>query len=171
MTGAPRPSATSRTTERSTGPTAGGTAREGTSDRSVIKVLLVDDHQLVRRGIGELLNSEDDIEVVGEASNGDEAMRRLQEVSPDVVILDLRLGEGERSGVEVCREIRSARPEIACLMLTSASDADTVAAAALAGASAYLLKRIMGFELVDSIRLVASGKSLLQRNVKSRTAE
>ena len=136
-----------------------------------IRVFLVDDHELVRRGISELLSSEDDIEVVGEAANGDEAERRVAAVQPDVAILDVRLGEGERSGVEVCREIRSAHPEVACLMLTSFADADALASAVLAGASGYLLKQIRGSELVDSIRLVAAGTSLLPSNVVAEVLE
>lgn len=131
------------------------------SSLSTIRVLLVDDHKLVRRGISDLLSAEDDIEVVGEASNGDEAVERVGDVRPHVAILDVQLGEGERSGVEVCREIRAAHPEIACLMLTSSSDAATVASATVAGASGYLLKQIMGTQLVDSIRIVAAGNSLL----------
>ncbi len=134
-----------------------------------IRVFLVDDHEVVRRGITELLGSTDDIVVVGEAGNGDEAMRRIPAVQPDVAILDIRLGEGERSGIEVCREIRSEHPGIACLMLTSYEDDEAFAAAVLAGASGYLLKQIRGSELVDSIRSVASGESLLPPEVVETT--
>lgn len=130
-----------------------------------IRVFLVDDHEVVRRGIAELLGSTDDIEVVGEAANGDEAIRRIPAVQPDVAIIDIRLGDGERSGVEVCREVRSAHPEIACLILTSYADDEAFAAAVLAGASGYLLKQIRGSELVDSIRSVADGVSLLPAEV------
>lgn len=126
-----------------------------------IRVFLVDDHEVVRRGIAELIGSTDDLEVVGEAANGDEAIRRIPAVRPDVAILDIRLGEGERSGVEVCREIRSAHDDVACLILTSYADDEAFAAAVLAGASGYLLKQIRGQELVESIRQVASGVSLL----------
>ncbi len=130
-----------------------------------IRAFLVDDHEVVRRGIAELLGSTDDIVVAGEAANGDEAIRRIPAVRPDVAILDVRLGEGERSGIEVCREIRSAHPEIACLILTSFADDEALAAAVLAGASGYLLKQIRGSELVDSIRSVAAGDSLLPPDV------
>lgn len=168
----PRPtSAASTTVDPPTGPTTGGAADVGQTGPVTIRVFLVDDHELVRRGISELLSSEDDIEVVGEASNGDEAERRVAAVRPDVAILDVRLGEGERSGVEVCREIRSAHPEIACLMLTSFADADALSSAVLAGASGYLLKQIRGSELVDSIRLVASGTSLLPSHVVAEVLE
>lgn len=133
--------------------------------RVTIRVFLVDDHEVVRRGIAELLGATDDIEVAGEAANGDEAMRRIPAVQPDVAILDIRLGEGERSGIEVCREVRSAHPEVACLILTSYADDEALAAAVLAGASGYLLKQIRGSELVDSIRSVAAGESLLPTEV------
>ncbi len=134
-----------------------------------IRVFLVDDHEVVRRGIAELIGSTDDLEVVGEAANGDEAIRRIPAVRPDVAILDIRLGEGERSGVEVCREIRSAHDDIACLILTSYADDEAFAAAVLAGASGYLLKQIRGRELVDSIRKVADGVSLLPPEVVEQT--
>jgi DNA-binding NarL/FixJ family response regulator len=141
----------------------------GQTGRVTIGVFLVDDHEVVRRGITELLGATDDIVVVGEAANGDEAMRRLPAVQPDVAILDIRLGDGERSGVEVCREVRSAHPDVACLILTSYADDEAFAAAVLAGASGYLLKQIRGSELVDSIRSVASGVSLLPPEVVDST--
>lgn len=134
-----------------------------------IRVFLVDDHEVVRRGIAEMLGATDDIEVVGEAANGDEAARRIPAVQPDVAILDIRLGEGERSGIEVCREVRSVYPDIACLILTSYADDEAFTAAVLAGASGYLLKQIRGSELVDSIRSVAAGASLLPPEVVDAT--
>lgn len=130
-----------------------------------IRVFLVDDHEIVRRGITELINSTDDLTVVGEAANGDEAIRRIPAVQPNVAVLDVRLGDGERSGIEVCRELRSDHPDIACLILTSFADDEALAAAMLAGASGYLLKQIRGSELVDSIRKVAAGSSLLSTEV------
>ncbi len=134
-----------------------------------IRVFLVDDHEVVRRGITDLINSTDDLKVVGEASNGDEAARRIPAVQPDVAVLDVRLGNDERSGIEVCREIRSEHPEIACLILTSFADDEALAAAVLAGASGYLLKQIRGSDLVDSIRKVAAGASLLSAETVDAT--
>jgi DNA-binding NarL/FixJ family response regulator len=136
-----------------------------------IRVFLLDDHELVRRGIYELLTTHDDIEVVGEAATGDEALKRIPLAHPDVAILDVRLGDAERSGIEVCRDIRSEHPEIACLMLTSYADDDALVASVMAGAAGYLLKQIRGPQLVDSIRRVAAGESLLEPNVVAKVVE
>ncbi len=132
-------------------------------------MFLLDDHELVRRGIRELLWVHEDINVVGEASTAEEALERIPGTHPDVALLDVRLPDGD--GVEVCREIRSRHPEIACLMLTSFSDDDALLAAVMAGASGYLLKQIRGTDLVDAIRRVASGSSLLDPALTKRVVE
>ena len=123
------------------------------------RVFLLDDHEIVRRGLRDLLEAEDDIEVVGEAGTAEEALRRVPATRPDVAVLDVRLPDG--NGVEVCREIRSVAPRGACLMLTSFSDDEALFDAIMAGASGYLLKQIRGTDLVDSVRRVAAGQSLL----------
>src|SRR4051812_4513000 len=110
-----------------------------------VRVFLLDDHEVVRRGIRELLSVEDDIEVVGEASTADEALERVGELRPDVAVLDVRLGDtdDDRSGIEVCREIRSAHGT-ACIMLTSFADDDALFASIMAGAAGYVLKQVRG---------------------------
>jgi two-component system, NarL family, response regulator DevR len=134
-----------------------------------IRVFLLDDHELVRRGVRDLVSAEDDIEVVGEASTGEEALRRIPATRPDVAVLDVRL-EGT-SGVEVCREVRSSHPEIACVMLTSYADDDALFSSIMAGAAGYVLKQIRGSDLVDAIRRVAAGESLLDPAVTARVLE
>jgi len=124
-----------------------------------VRVFLLDDHEVVRRGIRDLLEAEDDLEVVGEAGTVEEAVGRILATSPDVCVLDVRLPDG--TGVEVCREVRERRPELACLMLTSFSDDEALLEAVLAGASGYLLKQVRGSDLVDAVRRVAAGESLL----------
>ena len=114
------------------------------------RVFLLDDHEVVRRGLRELVDAEDDLEVVGEAGSAEEAHHRIPVASPHVAVLDVRLPDG--SGIEVCREIRSRSPEIACVMLTSFADDEAVYAAILAGAAGYLLKQIRGTDLIDGIR-------------------
>lgn len=126
---------------------------------TAIRVFLLDDHEVVRRGVHELLSVEPDIEIVGEAGNAGEAMARIPATRPDVAVLDVRLPDG--SGVEVCREVRSHDPEIKCLMLTSFADDEALFDAIMAGASGYVLKVIRGNDLIDAIREVAAGKSLL----------
>jgi len=133
------------------------------------RVFLLDDHEVVRRGLRELLESEDDMEVVGEAGTAEEAYGRIPATSPNVAILDVRLPDGD--GVEVCREIRSRHPEIACIMLTSFADDDAVYAAIMAGAAGYVLKQVKGTDLVDGIRRVAAGGSLLDPSVTTRVLE
>lgn len=124
-----------------------------------ITVFLLDDHEVVRRGVHELLSVEDDIEVVGEAGTAEDAMVRIPATRPDVAVLDVRLPDG--SGVEVCREIRSRDENIKCLMLTSFADDEALFDAIMAGASGYVLKAIRGNELLTAVREVAAGKSLL----------
>ncbi|HEY7583663.1 MAG TPA: response regulator transcription factor [Acidimicrobiia bacterium] len=124
-----------------------------------MKILLVDDHEIVRRGIRGLLEGQEDLTVVGEAANAAEAVRRTGFDSPDLVIMDVRLPDG--SGVEACRDIRSGFPDVKVLMLTSYADEEALMSAILAGASGYLLKRIDSTELIDSVRKVGRGESLL----------
>jgi DNA-binding NarL/FixJ family response regulator len=137
-------------------------------DERVIRVFLLDDHEIVRRGVRELLDAEDDIEVVGEAESVERALARLPAVRPDVAILDVRLPDGD--GVAVCREIRSSS-DVACLMLTSFSDDEALVQAVLAGASGYLLKQIRGTDIVDAVRRVAAGGSLLDPGLTERVAD
>ncbi|GAB2517452.1 MULTISPECIES: response regulator [Nocardiopsis] len=127
--------------------------------RERIRVFLVDDHEVVRRGVAAMLETEDDMTVVGEAGTAEQALSRIPVVLPDVAILDVRLPGG--SGVQVCREIRSDHPEIACLMLTSFADEDALYDAVMAGAAGYVLKQIHGADLVGAVRTVAAGGSLL----------
>jgi DNA-binding NarL/FixJ family response regulator len=134
-----------------------------------IRVFLLDDHELVRRGVRELLESEDDMEVVGEAGTAEEALARIPPTQPDVAVLDMRLPDGD--GIEVCRDIRAKRPEIACIILTSFADDEAVYAAIMAGAAGYVLKQVRGAELVDGIRHVAAGESLLDPAVTTRVLE
>jgi two-component system response regulator DevR len=131
-----------------------------------IRVFLLDDHEVVRRGVRDLLEAEGDIEVVGEAGTAEEALTRIPATSPQVAVLDVRLPDG--SGVEVCREIRSRHEDIACLMLTSFSDDEALFEAIMAGAAGYVLKQIRGGELVESVRRVAAGDSLLDPKVTAR---
>jgi len=129
----------------------------------VIRVFVLDDHEIVRRGVAELIGAEPDLEVVGEASTAAEAIRRIPAVQPDVAVLDARLPDG--SGIEVCREVRAEHPEIRCLILTSYDDDEAIFAAVLAGASGYVLKQIRAAHLLDAIRQVAAGRSLLDPDV------
>jgi DNA-binding NarL/FixJ family response regulator len=124
-----------------------------------VKVFLLDDHEIVRRGLRELLELEDDIEVVGESGSAKEATRRIPALRPDVALLDARLPDG--SGIDTCRDVRSVDPGIAVLIVTSYDDDRALAAAVAAGASGYVLKDIKGHDLVSSIRRVAAGESLI----------
>ena len=135
------------------------TAAERQNDRMSTRVFLLDDHEVVRRGLREILESEPDLEVVGEAGTAEEGYGRIPATHPDVAVLDVRLPDGD--GVEVCREIRSRHPEIRCLMLTSFADDEALFGAIMAGASGYLLKQVRGTDLVDAIRKVGRGESLL----------
>ncbi|WP_425831836.1 response regulator [Streptomyces fractus] len=134
-----------------------------------ITVFLLDDHEVVRRGVHELLSMENDIEVVGEAGTAADALVRIPATRPDVAVLDVRLPDG--SGVEVCREIRSQDESIKCLMLTSFADDEALFDAIMAGASGYVLKAIRGNELLTAVRDVASGKSLLDPVATARVLE
>lgn len=134
-----------------------------------ISVFLLDDHEVVRRGVAALLSAEPDLEVVGEASTASQALARIPALRPDVAILDVRLPDGD--GVSVCREIRSRLPEVACLMLTSFADDDALFDAVMAGAAGYVLKQIHGTDLVGAVRTVASGQSLLDPRSTARMLE
>ena len=125
-----------------------------------ITVFLLDDHEIVRRGIAQLLESEDGIKVIGQAGTAAEALARIPALRPDVAILDVRLPDGD--GVSVCRDVRgSVEPPPACLMLTSYSDDEALFSAIMAGASGYLLKQVAGIDLVGAVRTIAAGGSLL----------
>ena len=134
-----------------------------------VRLFLLDDHEVVRRGLRDLLEAEDDLEVVGEAGTAEEAYGRIPATSPDVAILDVRLPDGD--GIEVCREIRSKHPDIACVMLTSFADDEALFSAIMAGASGYVLKQVRGSDLVDGVRRVARGESLLDPSLISRVLE
>lgn len=134
-----------------------------------ITVFLLDDHEVVRRGVHELISVEDDLEVVGEAGTAADALVRIPATRPDVAVLDVRLPDG--SGVEVCREVRSANEDIKCLMLTSYADDEALFDAIMAGASGYVLKAIRGHELLAAVRDVAAGKSLLDPVATARVLE
>ena len=136
---------------------------------TAIRVFLLDDHEIVRRGLAELINMQNDMEVVGEAGTADEALRRIPAAQPDVAVLDVRLPDG--SGVEVCREIRSTIPSVNCLMLTSYSDDEALFNAIMAGASGYVLKEIRGNDLTEAIRQVAAGNSLLDPSLTQKVLE
>jgi DNA-binding NarL/FixJ family response regulator len=135
----------------------------------MIRVFLLDDHEIVRRGLRELLEAEDDITVVGEASTAEEALNRIPATQPTVAVLDVRLPDGD--GIDVCREVRSRHEEIACLMLTSYADDEAVYAAIMAGAAGYVLKQIRGNDLVDAIHRVGRGESLLDPAVTARVLD
>ncbi len=134
-----------------------------------VRVFLLDDHEVVRRGVRELLEVEDDLEVVGEAGTAEEALARIPVTSPDVAIIDMRLPDG--NGVEVCREVRSRNPQVQCVVLTSFADDEALFDSIMAGAAGYLLKQIKGTDLVDAIRRVAAGQSLLDPSVTERVLE
>jgi DNA-binding NarL/FixJ family response regulator len=134
-----------------------------------VRVFLLDDHEIVRRGLRELLESEGDLTVVGEAGTAEEALARIPAAAPDVAVLDVRLPDGD--GVEVCREVRSRHPEIQCLMLTSYADDEALFSAIMAGAAGYVLKQVKGTDLMDGVRRVARGESLLDPSVTRRVLE
>src|SRR6478752_4847508 len=134
-----------------------------------IRVYLLDDHEIVRRGIKELLESEGDIVVIGESGLAQEATARIPALRPDVAILDGRLPDG--SGIDVCREIRSRDPQIAALILTSYDDDEALFAAIMAGAAGYVLKQVRGHDLVDAVRRIAAGQSLLDPAVTARVLD
>lgn len=135
-----------------------------------ISVFLLDDHEIVRRGLAQLLALEPDVEVVGEAGTAAEALARIPECHPDVAILDVRLPDGD--GVEVCRDVRARlTPAPACLMLTSYSDDEALFGAVMAGAAGYLLKQVAGVDLVEAVRTVAGGGSMLDPHTTATVLE
>jgi two-component system, NarL family, response regulator DevR len=140
--------------------------REAGPLNETIRVFLLDDHEIVRRGLVDLLSSTADLVVVGEAATAGEALRRIPAARPDVAVLDARLPDG--NGIDVCRDIRSAHPEIRCVILTSYDDDEALFAAVMAGAAGYLLKQIAGNSLLDAVRAVAKGRSLLDPAVTGK---
>lgn len=131
-----------------------------------IRVFLLDDHEVVRRGVRDLLDDEADITVVGEAGTVEQALVRVPALRPDVAVLDVRLPDGD--GVSVCRELRSGMPDLVCLMLTSFDDEEALLDSIMAGASGYVLKQIQGSDLVSAVRTVAGGQSLLDASATTR---
>ena len=144
-------------------------ATENPAPSAPIRVFLLDDHEIVRRGIKELLESEGDIEVVGESGLAQEAARRIPALRPDVAILDGRLPDG--SGIDVCRDIRSQDPSIKAVILTSYDDDEALFAAIMAGAAGYVLKQVRGNDFVDTVRRVAAGQSMLDPAVTASVLE
>jgi two-component system response regulator DevR len=134
-----------------------------------ITVFLLDDHEIVRRGVKELLEAEPDIVVIGEGSTAAEALARVPALRPQVAVLDVRLPDGD--GVSVCRDLRSKLPDLACLMLTSFADDDALYDAILAGAAGYVLKQIKGSDLVNAVRTIAGGGSLLDAKTTARVMQ
>jgi DNA-binding NarL/FixJ family response regulator len=138
-------------------------------DEPIVRVFLLDDHEVVRRGVRDLLESAGGIEVVGEAGTAAEAVARVPAVRPDVAVLDVRLPDG--SGVEVCRDLRAADPSLRCMMLTSFDDDEALLDAIVAGASGYLLKEVRAADLVASVRRIAAGESLLDAHATARVID
>ncbi|MEV6719469.1 response regulator transcription factor [Streptomyces xanthochromogenes] len=136
------------------------------SAEAPVRVFLLDDHEVVRRGLHDLLDSQPGIEVVGEASTAEQALARGPALRPDVAVLDVRLPDGD--GISVCRELRSRMPDLACLMLTSFDDEDALLDAIMAGAAGYVLKEIKGSDLVSAVRTVATGQSMLDPATTAR---
>jgi DNA-binding NarL/FixJ family response regulator len=151
------------------GTTSGDTGGEGSGSQRRISVFLLDDHEVVRRGLRDLLAAEPDIDVVGEAGTAESALRRIPALCPDVAVLDVRLPDGD--GVSVCREIRSTLPGTACLMLTSYGDDQAVLGAIMAGAAGYVLKQTCGSDLVSAVRTVAAGGSMLDAQTTGRVMQ
>ncbi|MDQ1034463.1 two-component system response regulator DevR [Streptomyces sp. V3I8] len=139
---------------------------ERSGSDSSIRVFLLDDHEVVRRGVRDLLNDEPDITVVGEAGTVEQALVRVPALRPQVAVLDIRLSDGD--GVTVCRELRSQMPELVCLMLTSFDDEEALLDSIMAGASGYVLKQIRGADLVSAVRTVAAGQSLLDPSAAAK---
>jgi DNA-binding NarL/FixJ family response regulator len=134
-----------------------------------LRIVLIDDHEVVRAGIKAMLDAQEDMEVVGEAGTAEDGIKRVGFDEPDVVVLDVRLPDG--SGVEACREIRSRFPDVKVLMLTSFADEEALMSAILAGAAGYVLKRVKGTDLVDDIRKVGAGESLLDPDMTEKLFE
>ncbi len=143
-----------------------GTQPSDSGAAQPIRVFLLDDHEIVRRGVRDMLEAEGGITVIGEAGTASAALARIPALRPDVAVLDVRLPDGD--GVTVCREIRSRMPEVACLMLTSFADDDALMDAVMAGASGYVLKQIRGTDLVGAVRTVATGQSMLDPRAASQ---
>jgi two-component system response regulator DevR len=139
------------------------------SDTDTVSVFLLDDHEVVRRGIRDLLETEPGFDVVGESGSAQEATRRIPALRPRVAVLDARLPDG--SGIDVCREIRSVDPEIQALILTSYDDDEALFTAIMAGAAGYILKEVSGGDLIESMRRVAAGQSLLDPAVTQRVLD
>ena len=139
------------------------------TDQDPIRVFLLDDHEVVRRGITDLLDAEPDISVVGDAGTVEHALVRGLALRPDVAVLDVRLPDGD--GITVCRELRSRMPDLACLMLTSFADDEALYDAILAGASGYVLKQVRGTDLVKAVLTVAAGGSMLDPRATARVME
>ncbi|MFI2368026.1 response regulator [Streptomyces sp. NPDC018833] len=138
----------------------------GLTEKEPLRVFLLDDHEVVRRGVHDLLDAEPDLTVVGEAGTAEQALVRVPALRPQVAVLDVRLPDGD--GVSVCRELRSRMPDLACLMLTSFDDEEALLDAIMAGASGYVLKQITGTDLVNAVRTVASGQSMLDPGATAR---
>jgi DNA-binding NarL/FixJ family response regulator len=134
-----------------------------------VRIFLLDDHEVVRRGVAELLRSEPGFDIVGEASTAAEAVARIPALKPDVAVLDVRLPDG--NGVEVCREVRSRVPGLACLMLTSFADDEALFDAIMAGAAGYVLKQIRGNDLIDAVHRIAAGESLLDPSATAKVLD
>jgi len=134
-----------------------------------LRVFLVDDHEVVRRGVRDLLEVEDDLVVVGEAGTVAEALHRVPTVDPDVVVVDVRLPDG--NGVELCRQLRSADEPPACLMLTSFDDDEALFDSIVAGAAGYVLKQVKGHDIVEAVRRVGAGESLIDASMSARLME
>ncbi|MEU0133026.1 response regulator transcription factor [Streptomyces sp. NPDC006296] len=131
-----------------------------------VRVFVLDDHEVVRYGLRDLLDAEQDLEVVGEAATADQAVARVPALRPDVAVLDVRLPDG--NGITVCRELRSRLPGLACLMLTSFDDEDALLDSIMAGAAGYVLKEVKGTDLVAAVRTVATGQSMLDPATTTR---
>jgi len=136
-----------------------------------IRVFLLDDHAVVRAGVRRLCESAGDLVVVGEASSGSEALTQVGRLHPDVAVIDVRLGDDDMDGIDVCREIRSRHPSVACLILTSYADDDALARAVLAGAAGYVLKQIEGNALVESVRVAAGGGRTIDDQTITRVVD
>ncbi|MFD9126614.1 response regulator [Kitasatospora sp. NPDC059571] len=142
---------------------AGNTAHDADNP---VRVFLLDDHEVVRRGVHDLLDAEPGLTVIGEAATVEQALARVPALKPDVAILDMRLPDG--NGVTVCRELRSRMPDLACLILTSFDDEEALLDSIMAGAAGYVLKQISGTDLVSAVRTVASGQSMLDASATTR---
>src|SRR6185312_14455465 len=145
---------------------AAGAAERGSS---AMRVFVVDDQEIVRRGVIDLCEAEPDIEVVGEAGTAAQARARISATTPDVVLMDMRLPDG--NGIDVCRDVRSENPEIRCIILTAYDDDEAINAAVLAGASGYVLKEVRGNRLIENIRTVAAGRSILGSPLSHKVVE